>query len=919
MRSPLAASAPLLFAAATAFGLGCGDEAQPLSAPTLDGLELTAEPAMLTVDETFRVTVLARYSDGSTPDVTGEAVFEVEDDTVVESLTGGRFRAADAGTTTIRARMDEAEGALSVTVMPAPLVGLELVPSDTSVEVNESRVLRALGSFADGARTAVNDQVVWSSSDPSVVAVEGGTVTGLAPGRATVTAEANGISASADVRVREPRLVELELEGPEAPIPAGQRATVVATGLFSSGSTVTVNAQLEWRSSDPDVARVSEVAGEEGVVIAESEGRTTITALDPETTLEAAVTVRVAPPTLVAVEVRPGQAELAAGEIVILSAVGVFSDGSSLDMTRDVSWRSSDPSVAAVNNSGFEKGRVSGLSAGTAVIDVTEMQSGLTSEASMGGATLTVNPPNLLTIGIEPRTSQVVAGLTEQLRARGNFSDGTSRILTSSLSWSSSSPMIASVNETGLVTGRQQGMATVRVTEQSSGISSGSASAELTILPPELLTLDLDQTQVGLVVGQTGGLAASGDFTDGVNRDVSARVGWSSNAPAVLRVGAGGSLSGLAAGTATVTARDSATQLTARAVVTVEPLRLLRIDLTPGTVTLPVGAEVALTASGAYNDGQNRDLTGSVQWTSNATVADVATTGSLAGLVRALSAGQAVLSATDASSGVVGRSTVTVDGRLSLQTLAVSVPTTTMRIGQQEQATALGTYSDGNTYALTHSVVWDTGDPTVLEVSNVAETAGRLTGRATGTSTVGAGIANLQSSNTPNVEVRLGEITRNWSGPTRTVDGTSNYGVSVASFTVSQSDIGAGSASVTDVDVRVNFLKTDGSCASPSNGFAYHNETNFRLDGPGNRQVVLAQPNTWSGGTAISPVTVTFDQAASGSPSGTPTSGTYRPNGGNLNNFNGVSPVGTWTLRAGDTAGADPLCVIAITVTLRMQ
>tara|TARA_R110000850_G_scaffold218852_1_gene344376 strand:- start:201 stop:4634 length:4434 start_codon:yes stop_codon:yes gene_type:complete len=157
-------------------------------------------------------------------------------------------------------------------------------------------------------------------------------------------------------------------------------------------------------------------------------------------------------------------------------------------------------------------------------------------------------------------------------------------------------------------------------------------------------------------------------------------------------------------------------------------------------------------------------------------------------------------------------------------------------------------------------------------------------------------------------------VSKTYGGPTVSVDGCGSYCVALPGVTFTTADFPAGSI-ITDVNVSINWLKTDGSCAAPATGGSFHNETNFRINNPSSN-VILATPNTWSGGVSSPTVTTVFDQSAATTPSGTPVNGTFLPNGGNLNNFNCQSPLGTWVLWAGDTAGADPLCVNSYTVTI---
>ena len=163
-------------------------------------------------------------------------------------------------------------------------------------------------------------------------------------------------------------------------------------------------------------------------------------------------------------------------------------------------------------------------------------------------------------------------------------------------------------------------------------------------------------------------------------------------------------------------------------------------------------------------------------------------------------------------------------------------------------------------------------------------------------------------------------VTKTYSGPSPVqVDGASGGGlitVPLNTVTFSGSDFYTG-ATITKVTASIDWTKTDRTCANPRSGNAYHNEVFFRLDAPvGLGSVTLANLGTWSGGVDIGTVTTVFDQAAGAIPSGTPVSGTFTPNNGNLNIYNGESPIGDWQLVAGDDFRADPLCVFSYSVSI---
>ena len=85
-------------------------------------------------------------------------------------------------------------------VVPGPAVRMVLAPSSATIVDGQSLRVDALAYSKANDRTL--DAVRWQSSRPRIVAVDGdGTITGLAPGRSTLTASVRGASASLDVRV----------------------------------------------------------------------------------------------------------------------------------------------------------------------------------------------------------------------------------------------------------------------------------------------------------------------------------------------------------------------------------------------------------------------------------------------------------------------------------------------------------------------------------------------------------------------------------------------------------------------------------------------------------------------------------------------------------------------------------------------
>lgn len=82
------------------------------------------------------------------------------------------------------------------------LVSIEVVPSDPMVNVGATQQFAATGIYSDGTSRGLTTQVTWTSSNTSIVTVDGsGLATGVAIGSATISATLGGISDSASLMV----------------------------------------------------------------------------------------------------------------------------------------------------------------------------------------------------------------------------------------------------------------------------------------------------------------------------------------------------------------------------------------------------------------------------------------------------------------------------------------------------------------------------------------------------------------------------------------------------------------------------------------------------------------------------------------------------------------------------------------------
>jgi len=145
--------------------------------------------------------------------------------------------------------------------------------------------------------------------------------------------------------------------------------------------------------------------------------------------------------TLVSMELAPSSVALTMGSAQQLTASGVYSDGSSQDLTTLATWVSASPSVAAMGAAGLLVGVSVGRTTVTATVGTVT-----------GTADVVVSAPLLTGLAVTPPSVSLPPGRAQQLAARATYSDATIRDVTSQATWASGAPGNVTVSSAGLAT-----------------------------------------------------------------------------------------------------------------------------------------------------------------------------------------------------------------------------------------------------------------------------------------------------------------------------------------------------------------------------------------------------------------------------------------------------------------------------------
>jgi len=504
---------------------------------------VTVSPAAPTVQVGQTVQLAATPKDANGNPLSGRVVTWSSNNTAVATVDGnGLVTGVTAGSAIVTATSEGQSGTASVTVSSIPVAAVTVSPSPASVQQGATVQLTATPKDANG--NPLSGRVVtWSSNNTAVARVNGsGLVTGVAAGTATITATSEGQSGTSDVTVTPAPVASVAVTPSPASVQVGLTLQLTATPKDANGNPLSGRV-ITWASDNTSVATVDG----NGLVTAVAVGSATITATSEGKSGTSAVTVTTVP--VASVTVSPSPASVQLGSTVQLTATPKDANGNPLS-GRVVTWSSNNTAVARVNSSGL----VTGVAAGTATITAT-------SEGKSGTSTLTVTAVPVASVTVKPSPATVQQGSTVQLTATPQDANGnplSGRVVT----WSSNNTAVARVNGSGLVTGVAAGTATITATSEGQ-----SGTSDVTVTPAPVASVAVTPSPASVQVGQTLQLTATPKDANG--NPLSGRViTWASNNTAVATVSGSGLVSGVTAGSATITATSEGKSGTSGVTVT---------------------------------------------------------------------------------------------------------------------------------------------------------------------------------------------------------------------------------------------------------------------------------------------------------------------------------------------------------------
>jgi trimeric autotransporter adhesin len=522
-----------------------------------------------------------------------------------------------------------------------------------------------------------------------------------------------GSSPSKQITPPTATLQGISLTGCSGSLTIGATLQCTATGTYSDGTTKNITSTVTWTSSNAAVATVNSA----GVITGAGAGTAVITGTLNGTKTTITVTISAS---LNTITISASSSTLTAGQTLQLSATGAYNDGSTVNLTGQATWISSDPTIATVSAGGL----VTAIAPGTVQISATLN--------GVSGASSIQVQPSLTSIGVLPANPAIELHTTQQLMASGNYSDGSQQDLTNSVVWSSSLTTIATIDQKGLASAVSSGTSTMTAV-----LNGTSGSTALTVHPPHLVSIVIDQAGMTEPLGLTQQLSATGTFSDSSTAPLTGVI-FTSSDESIVSVDANGLASTHTVGAVTLTATVGSVGGTGA--FTVGPQSLVSIAVSPTNPSIPLGLHQQFTVTGTFTDSSTQQLTSGITWgSSDQTVVTV----DLNGVATSVGIGSTSITANVGT--LSSSSSITVTAA-QLASIAVTPAATSVPVGSTQPFTATGTYTDQSTQDLSSTATWMSSDGTMATIDITGLATGIAAGTVTITATSGSvsGTASLQ-------------------------------------------------------------------------------------------------------------------------------------------------------------------------------
>ncbi|NRB41397.1 MAG: Ig-like domain-containing protein [Pseudomonadales bacterium] len=464
------------------------------------------------------------YSDLTTIPLANEDIDWISTNTSVASIDDkGMAHTLNLGETTIRATSAGVSGETLLTVVASQLQHLRIEPGEiTNLPAGKTQQLKAWGIFVENGITTeaeLTDASIWHSNSPTDISVSNaddrkGVVTALREeGCATIYAKYEEVEAEATVCAGAAELLSLEIRPQNTAITTHSYLLYEAWGRYSNDTDAqNISDHVTWWISDNTA--VATMNGREACGV--TEGSANIIAIHQGKTAISPLLVTGNPITQMWI--------VTTGDFVVgtqkqLKAFAQYSNGDTRDVTEEVHWVSEDMGKLSVDDSGMSDA----LAAGQAGVTISHPDY---DDASLGtvNTNVEISAASLVEILVVPAYAELPKGAKQQYSAIGKYDNCTEKELTDQVDWSSSNTQQASINDSGMLTAKDEGTPTI-----SARLGSVVGETNVTITKAVIKSLILTPHEETIKVGSKLPLEALAIMTDDRIVNVTSNCQWVNN------------------------------------------------------------------------------------------------------------------------------------------------------------------------------------------------------------------------------------------------------------------------------------------------------------------------------------------------------------------------------------------------------
>ena len=414
---------------------------------------------------------------------------------------------------------------ISLTVAAIPVTNIAMSQATATMVVDDTLQLTATASPND----ATNKSLVWNSSDNSIATVsESGLVTAKAVGGATITATAedgSGVYGTCTITVNaKPSTVSDTLTRATTGVASG--STTYTSWSGKTGTSGAVYAGLS--AGDKDSIQLRSKDSNSGIITTTSGGKIAKVVVDWNSNTSDRM-------------------------------LEVYGKTTAYSAPNDLFGNNSGTSLGSIYSDSETELSISGNYTYVGV----RSSSGalyLNSITFVWGEEPATTPVYPTSISLTAASNSISIAATTQLTVGYTPNDTNVKNVT----YASSNTSVATVSNTGLVTGVAQGSATITASAQASS-GTVSATTTITVTPIAVTSVSLSSNSETIKVGKTVTLTPTISPSNATNKNVT----WTSSDTSVATV-SGGTVTGVAAGTTTITVRTVDGNKTATCTVVVQ-------------------------------------------------------------------------------------------------------------------------------------------------------------------------------------------------------------------------------------------------------------------------------------------------------------------------------------------------------------